>query len=292
MWAKKQERTEPMETRNKHDRNKDLIWNPWHGCTKYSEGCEHCYMYFLDQKYEKDGSEIYKTKTNFNLPLKKDRQKNYKIPAGSLVRVCMTSDFFLEEADEWRDEIWGMIRQRKDVTFWLQTKRAYRVKQCLPEDWGDGYDNIIICFTTENQRAADERIPILLSLPAKEKTVMVAPFIGPVSIEKYLKTGQIKEVIADGENYDGARPLFYDWVKKLYEECKSANVPFDFIGTGNVFIMNKTKYIIPKAYHRVQALKSGLQWPEIDTNIPVQKRCATCKINDTCTGCRWCGKCF
>lgn len=280
-----------MTDRKMHNRTEDIIWNPWHGCTKYTEGCDHCYMYFLDQKYEKDGSQIYKTKTNFNLPLKKDRQKNYKIKPGTLVRVCMTSDFFLEEADPWRDEIWDMIRQRKDVIFWLQTKRAYRVKQCLPDDWDNGYDNVILCFTTENQTRADERIPILLSIPAKIKTVMVAPFIGPVDIEKYLVTGQIRQVIADGENYDGCRPLYYEWVESLYEQCKKTNTTFDFIGTGNKFIMNRTIYNIPKAYHRIQAIKSGLQWPPMSTNLPVQKRCATCKINDTCNGCRWCGKC-
>ena len=50
------------------------IWNPWHGCRKYSEGCDHCYMYYLDSTREKSGREIYKVKTNFKLPLKKDRQ--------------------------------------------------------------------------------------------------------------------------------------------------------------------------------------------------------------------------
>lgn len=50
------------------------IWNPWHGCRKYSEGCEHCYMYYLDAQRDRDGGEIYKTKANFNLPLKKTRQ--------------------------------------------------------------------------------------------------------------------------------------------------------------------------------------------------------------------------
>ncbi|MBQ2336322.1 MAG: DUF5131 family protein, partial [Victivallales bacterium] len=37
------------------------IWNPWHGCTKISEGCQHCYMYFLDKQRDQDGSKIYKT---------------------------------------------------------------------------------------------------------------------------------------------------------------------------------------------------------------------------------------
>lgn len=111
------------------------IWNPWHGCKKYSEGCEHCYMYYLDSQREKDGSEIYKVKTNFNLPIKKTRDGNYKVPSGTTLMVCMTSDFFLEEADEWRQEVWNMIKTRQDVTFWLQTKRAERVKDNLPTDW-------------------------------------------------------------------------------------------------------------------------------------------------------------
>lgn len=34
------------------------IWNPWHGCIKKNEGCENCYMYFLDRMRDKDGSQI------------------------------------------------------------------------------------------------------------------------------------------------------------------------------------------------------------------------------------------
>ena len=135
----------------------DDIWNPWHGCRKYSEGCDHCYMYYLDEQRDKKGSEIYKVKTNFNLPLKKSRSGEYKIPSGSTIRVCMTSDFFLEEADDWRKEVWDMIRIRKDVTFWLQTKRANRVAENLPPDWGDGWDNVIMVFTAENQSRADTK---------------------------------------------------------------------------------------------------------------------------------------
>jgi len=71
----------------------------------------------------------------FNLPIKKTRDGIYKVPSGSTLMVCMTSDFFLEEADEWRQEVWNMIKTRQDVTFWLQTKRAERVKDNLPTDW-------------------------------------------------------------------------------------------------------------------------------------------------------------
>lgn len=267
------------------------IWNPWHGCRKYSEGCEHCYMYYLDAQRDRDGSEIYRTKTNFNLPLKKTRSGEYKIPSGSTVHVCMTSDFFLEEADEWRDEVWDIISKRPDLHFWLQTKRAERVEKCLPANWGNGWDNVSMCFTAENQRRADERIPILLSLPFKEKNVMCAPMIGAVTLEKYLFTGQISRVLVDGENYDGNRILDYEWVKSLYDECLRYNVSFDFCGIGNYFRKDGKIYHVCKAYQHVQALRSGLQIPPQRTDIPMNPRCKNCKRNSSCNGCRYCGKC-
>ena len=269
------------------------IWNPWHGCKKYSEGCEHCYMYYLDSQRDKDGSEIYKVKTNFNLPIKKTRDGNYKVPSGTTLMVCMTSDFFLKEADEWRQDVWNMIKERPDVTFWLQTKRANRVKECLPADWGNGYENVIMCFTAENQSRADERIPILIDLPFKHKAIMCAPMIGAITLDKYLKEEHFETVLVDGENYDGHRPLYYDWVKNLYNECVKNNVNFDFCGTGNVFIRDGKTYSIPKAYQKVMALKSELQNPLVykQEDIKIQPRCRTCKRRDSCNGCRWCGKC-
>ena len=130
----------------------DPTWNPWHGCHKYSEDCENCFMFYLDEERGLDGNQISKNKTDWNLPLKKDRQGNYKIKSGEFVRVCMASDFFLEEADEWRDEAWNIMKQRPDVTFSLLTKRANRIKDCLPLDWGDGWDNITIAVSIENQK--------------------------------------------------------------------------------------------------------------------------------------------
>lgn len=267
------------------------IWNPWHGCRKYSEGCEHCYMYYLDAQRDRDGSRIYRVKTNFDLPLKKNRAGEYKLPPGCTVHVCMTSDFFLEEADEWRDEAWDIIRKRSDVHFWLQTKRAQRVAECLPDDWGDGWDNVSMCFTAENQKRADERVPILLELPFREKSIMCAPMIGEITLEKYLSTGQIKRVLVDGENYDGRRVLDYEWVKKLYSECQRNSVLFDFCGTGNLFRKDGKTYRICKAYQHVQALRSGIQLPARRADIPMQPRCRTCKRRNSCNGCRYCGKC-
>ena len=153
-------------------------WNPWHGCRKYSEGCDHCYMYYLDNQRGKSGEEIYRVKTNFNKPLKKDRQGHFHIKSGESLRVCMTSDFFLEEADAWRDDVWNIMRQRPDVHFWLLTKRAYRIRACLPWDWLDGWDHVSLNVTVENQKRAEERLPILLNLPAKHKGRHGGPLFG------------------------------------------------------------------------------------------------------------------
>ena len=160
------------------------IWNPWHGCRKCSEGCQNCYMYYLDALRGKDGGEIYRTKAGFRYPLSKDRDGHYKVKSGEMLRVCMTSDFFLEEADIWRDEAWDIIRKRPDVKFFLLTKRPQRVKEHLPPDWGEGWENVMFNVTCENQCRADERIPILLSLPFRHKGIMCAPFVGPVTIRE------------------------------------------------------------------------------------------------------------
>ena len=58
------------------------------------------------------------------------------------MRVCMTSDFFLEEADKWREEAWEIMKKRSDVIFYLLTKRPERVEKCLPQNWGNGLENI------------------------------------------------------------------------------------------------------------------------------------------------------
>ena len=267
------------------------IWNPWHGCKKYSEGCAHCYMYYLDAQRDRDGSVIYKVKSNFDLPLKKTKDGAYRIPSGATVHVCLTSDFFLEEADEWREEAWLIIKNRPDLRFWLQTKRAERVLQCLPRDWGEAYRHVSICFTAENQKRADERLPILAELPFAEKHVMCAPMLSEITLEKWLRTGQIGKVLADGENYDGDRVLRYEWVKKLYDECVACGVEFDFVGTGNYFYKDGKTYRVPKAYQHVMALRSGLQFPPRNADVPVRKKCAGCPRNASCGGCKQCGKC-
>ena len=222
----------------------------------------------------------------------------------------MTSDFFLEEADPWRDEAWAMIKQRPDVKFFLLTKRPQRVASHLPWDWDDGWENVMFNVSCENQQRADERIPILLELPFKHKGIMCAPFIGPVSIAKYLPYGQIEQVLCDGENYGGARPCHYEWVKALHDECAAYNIIFVFCGTGRRFVKNGKLYRIESnRLQSEQAYKSGLSFrgksigyelvDEWGYPIPGDRlytpyfgrRCQRCGMRLSCNGCSRCGKC-
>lgn len=285
------------------------IWNPWHGCVKCSEGCQNCYMYFLDRMRNSNGADIFRTK-NFNYPLQKNKNGTYKIQSGEQVRVCMTSDFFLPEADAWRAAAWDIMHERSDVKFFLLTKRPQRVENCLPSDWGNGWENIFFNVTCENQRRADERIPLLLKLPFKHKGIMVAPFIGAVRIEKYLSDGQIEQVICGGENYDNARPCHFEWVQDLRADCQKYNVTFCFFETGTQFVKDGRLYTIPqKSIQSEMAYKSnmsligkpmhfkltdafGVDIPETQLYMPhYHQKCMHCGSRIICNGCTDCGKC-
>ncbi len=235
------------------------MWSPWHGCHKCSEGCANCYVFYLDQKRDKDAGVVTKSKTGFNLPIKKGRDGRYKIESGSELATCFTSDFFLKEADEWREDAWAMIKARPDVDFLICTKRIERFNECLPYDWGDGYDNVAIAVTCECQRTTDIRMPIFLSVKAKHKLIFAAPLLEKIDIEKYLDPKQIECLSVGGESYDYARECNFDWVKDLYNQCKRKGVKFDFHQTGSNFVMNGKRY---KIRHRVEheQAKKGLKY--------------------------------
>lgn len=287
-----------------------IIWNPWHGCHKVSEGCRHCYMYFLDSKRGIDTSKVFRTK-NFDMPVARTRSGEWKFPAGMELFVGLSTDFFVEEADAWRDEAWDIIRRRPDVVFRILTKRAARIRDHLPADWGDGWENVMLQVTTENQSRADERLPILLDLPAKHRGFMAAPLLGPVDAERALATGKIEQVLCGGENYDGARPCHFEWVQLLSGQCRRHHVQFDFIETGTVFVKDGKTYRLPdKRLQSRQAHLSGLSVPGRPVHYqlrhpegtlfdePVVRRtgtfrpdCATCGSRPTCNGCSQCGAC-
>ena len=237
-----------------------VVWNPWHGCHKISPGCANCYVYRRDESIGKDASVVTKT-GDYDLPLKKKRQGQYKLTADDgIVFACMTSDFFLEDADEWRQGCWDMMRQRSDLQFYIITKRIDRFADCMPSDWGNGWDNVTICSTCEDQVRADYRLPIFLKLPIKHREIISEPMLGEIDIGKYLATGLIEHVSCGGESGDNARPCDLRWIQEVRRQCIRCGVPFTFRQTGAVFIKEGKVYRLERKLHIPQAKKSGYSY--------------------------------
>lgn len=234
-------------------------WNPWHGCHKYSPGCAHCYVYRIDKKHGRDSTIVTRT-GQFRLPVQRDRQGQYKLqPDGDYVYTCFSSDFLLDEADPWRGEAWDMIRSRSDLRFFFITKRIRRIGTCLPPDWGNGWENVTIGCTCEDQTRADERLPVFLQTPLCHRHIICEPLLGPVDLSPYLTDG-IEQVLAGGESGTGARVCDIEWVLSLREQCMRAGIPFVFKQTGACFRKDGRIYTIPRQHQHSQAVRSGLSW--------------------------------
>ena len=233
-------------------------WNPWHGCKKYSAGCLHCYVYRQDGKYELDASQVRKNQA-FDLPIRRGRDGQYKLQPPEIVYTCFTSDFLLDEADEWRPEAWRMMKERSDLRFFFITKRILRFREVMPPDWGDGYENVSIGVTCENQEKADERLPCFLALPIRRKTIICEPMLTAIDLERYLGD-PIEQVIAGGESGEDARLMRYGWALGLREQCERQGVRFHFKQTGARFEKDGRVYRIRRYDQMRQAAKAGIDF--------------------------------
>lgn len=235
------------------------MWNPWRGCHKHSEGCKFCYIHKGDAKRGIETNNVVRT-DNFNAPIKKyqrDEHKGvYKMKSGETVYLCFSSDFLIKDADEWRDECWGIIKERADLHFIFLTKRIERFNDCIPDDWGDGYDNVTVGCTIENQMMANFRLSIFDTLPIKHKNIICQPLIEKIDIETHLKNVEL--VVVGGESDRNARILDYDWVLSIREQCIRRNVKFEFRQCGSNFIKNGKLYKLNVRQLCSQAKKANI----------------------------------
>jgi len=240
----------------------DATWNPWQGCTKVSPACTHCYMFADMKRYGRDGSIVRKSAhATWGAPIKRwkkgERAGQYKIAPGSKVFTCSWSDWFHASADPWRGQAWDIIRQRPDVIFQIVTKRTERIAQCLPPDWGWGWNNVWLIATVENQEWANKRIRQLLDVPAKVRGLSCEPLLGPLRIfgqEDCPRCGgdgcdpdlwridrhpiqmdpdpcqlcnlgsAMDWIICGGESGPHARPFDIAWARSIVAQCKAAGV--------------------------------------------------------------------
>lgn len=239
----------------------DSTFNPWWGCTPISPGCAHCYAATLDHRTGGDCFGAGKTRRTFgekhwNDPLRWNKAAE-KEGKPRLVFVASMADVFDAEAPAGElEKLWDVIRKTPHLIWQILTKRADRIAMSLPSDWGEGFPNVWLGVTAENQEMADARIPLLLlDIKAAKRFVSLEPLLGPVDLARitilepepphgpgvYLDAlrghvigpddmldAKIDWVIAGGETGPGARPMNPEWARSLRDQCQAAGVPFFF----------------------------------------------------------------
>jgi protein gp37 len=205
----------------------NATWNPWQGCTKVSNGCRECYMYREKTHYGQNPFVVVRSQLKtFNAPL------NWKLPDGSRIFVCSWSDFFHKDADELRPEAWRIIRKMKQYIFLIPTKRVERIRYFLPDDWGQGWDNVWIGASIEDQKTADERIKELWHIPAAKLFLSVEPMLENIRVFGFASSTwgkfphKIGWCIVGSESGPNARLFDMAWARSLKNQCQSAGVPF------------------------------------------------------------------
>ncbi len=194
----------------------DHTWNPWQGCEHVSPGCDNCYMFRDMRRYGKNPERVVRSSPQtFNKPLRWNREA---AAAGVRRRVFLASwsDFFIKEADPWRDEAWAIVKACTHLDFQVLTKRHGRIATHLPADWGDGYPNAWLGVSAENRLWWDLRVPVLRRIPAAVRFVSYEPALG--SIAGADATG-IDWVIIGGESAP-ARPFEIRWAREAIVICR------------------------------------------------------------------------
>ena len=150
--------------------------------------------------------------------------------------------------------------------------------------------NVWLGVSVEDQKTADERIPLLLQTPAAVRFVSYEPALVPVDFAPWLlangnSTGDRKGldwIIAGGESGPNARPCEVRWIRAVRDHCQAAGVPFFFKQWGQwcpesqlsqeIFVQSVhggvgSKYQADETHHRVGKkaagrLLDGREWNE------------------------------
>ena len=210
----------------------DATFNPWIGCTRVSPGCDHCYA-ARDNERRKwvsgwgAGVPRHRTKT-WNQPRQWDRKAQ---ETGYRPRVFCASlaDVFDNEApDEWRVDLWQLLRETPNLRWMFLTKRIGNVAKMVPTDWP--FDHVGLMATIVNQEEWDRDYRKLARTPAAWHGVSAEPLIGPINIGD----DRPDWIITGGESGAHHRFTDPDWVRDLRDQCARNGVAFHHKQWGGV----------------------------------------------------------
>lgn len=144
------------------------------------------------------------------------------------VFACSYSDFFLPEADSWRDEAWELIRKTPNLIWQLASKRTHLIADRLPADWGSGYKNVWLGTGAELKKHL-HRLDELREIPCALRWLDCAPILEDLMPEFADHLDGFGWVCVSGEQGSGQiqpRPFDFQWMRNIRDVCKERGIPF------------------------------------------------------------------
>lgn len=218
----------------------DHTFNPWWGCARVSPACRFCYADDLAKRY---GHQVWRRKgprrmlseQNWHRPVTWNRDAE-RLGVPAKVFCASMADVFEDhpQVAEPRKRLWDLIEHTPWLQWQLLTKRPENVGGMVP--WGDSWPaNVWLGVSVENQRYADERIPLLVESGAQTLFLSCEPLLGPVDLSVWLfpeyephcglERPEVDWVIIGGESGPKARATELGWIEDLLNQCHAARVP-------------------------------------------------------------------
>jgi len=221
----------------------DHTFNPWWGCQKVSAGCKNCYAESFANRFGVGWGEKEKRRpASVDVWEQPSRWNKAAARAGTRARVFCSSmaDVFEDrpELKPLRSMLWAIVRATPALDWLVLTKRPENIRKMLPEKWGDGWPNVWLGTSAEDQKTLELRMPHLIHVPAVVHFLSAEPLLGPLDItsipwtvsgyEKEPQNDVLNWVICGGESGHSARPMHPAWATSLRDQCQTAGIPFFF----------------------------------------------------------------
>jgi len=203
------------------------------GCHRLSEGCKNCYMFLAQSRRGIDPENAGRCITTWGKPIKWQREAE-KAGEYKSVFACSFSDFFLPEADEWRNDAWALIRQTPNLIWQIASKRTHLIADRLPADWGDGYKNVWLGTGAELKKYLP-RLDALRKIPCVLRWLDFSPMLEDLMPDLAEHIDGFGWVNAAGETGCGLvepRPFNLQWARNVRDLCKEKGIPFRFSAVG------------------------------------------------------------
>ena len=205
----------------------DHTFNPWLGCQAVSPGCIHCYAEKLVERYGwtrwgPEGERVSTSEAYWRKPLQWDRQAQRE-GQKHLVFCASLADVFDNQAPEGkREELFELVKSTPRLIWQLLTKRPQNMAQMLPDDWEEGYQNVWLGVSAENQEEYDRRWPILAATPAEIRFISYEPALGELTLAGH--EAKPDWLIWGGESGPDCRPMQPDWARAIEAQCAELEI--------------------------------------------------------------------